>query len=76
MSTRQNQRAQQNQRAAKRSLTAIFAIPAAIAAFSLFGLISALTGDGLRDILSWLGLGIPVVIASWAWWRREKNIQE
>lgn len=65
----------QNQRGERRGLTAIFAIPGAIAAISLFGLISALTGDGVRDILSWIGLWIPALVALWAWWRREKEVK-
>jgi hypothetical protein len=54
----------------RRSIGAVFAIPSALAALSIFGLVSALTGDGLRDVLSWVGLGIPVAAAGWAWSRR------
>lgn len=63
------------QRGERRSLSAIFAIPAAIAAISLFGLVSALTGDGVRNILSWIGLGVPVLVALWAWRRRDKIVK-
>jgi len=48
------------------SLAQIFAIPLALAALSIIGLISALTGDGLRDILSWIGLAAPVLVTLWA----------
>ena len=44
----------------------IFMIPAALAALSLLGLVSALTGDGLRDTLSWAGLAAPVLVTLWA----------
>ncbi|WP_262690228.1 hypothetical protein [Kordiimonas aestuarii] len=44
----------------------IFKVPAALAALSLLGLVSALTGDGLRDALSWAGLAAPVVVTLWA----------
>lgn len=43
-----------------RSAWRIFAIPAVIAVLSLVGLVSALTGDGWRDALSWVSLGAPV----------------
>jgi hypothetical protein len=48
------------------SLAQIFAIPLLLAALSIIGLISALTGDGLRDILSWIGLAAPVLVTLWA----------
>jgi hypothetical protein len=44
----------------------IFAVPAAIAVLSSIGLLSALTGDGFRDILSWILLAVPVVAVIWA----------
>jgi hypothetical protein len=47
-------------------LRAIFALPLAIAVLSIVGLISALTGDGWRDALSWVGLAAPVLIVFWA----------
>ncbi|WP_420470202.1 hypothetical protein [Brevundimonas sp. FT23042] len=48
------------------SLTAIFAIPAAIAVLSLTGLVGALLGDGVWDWIGWLGLGACVAVTSWA----------
>ena len=44
----------------------IFGIPALLALISLIGLIGALTGDGWRDVLSWVLLGIPVAVIGWA----------
>ncbi len=41
-------------------------MPMLIAALSLIGLVSALTGDGMRDVLSWLTLGVPVAVVGWA----------
>jgi hypothetical protein len=52
------------------NLRRIFAVPLAIALLSLLGLISALTGDGWRDVLSWLGLAAPVLAVCWAAWMR------
>lgn len=43
-----------------------YAIPAIIAAVSLLGLILALTGDGLRDALSWAALATPIIAVGWA----------
>lgn len=48
------------------SKRAIFAIPFAIAALSLIGLVSALTGDDLRDAISWIALAVPVIAVAWA----------
>lgn len=45
---------------------AIFAAPLAIGVLSLVGLVGALTGDGLRDALSWATLGVPVAAVGWA----------
>ena len=50
----------------RQSLGAIFAAPILIAVLGLVGLVSALTGDGWRDALSWLALGVPVLAIGWA----------
>jgi hypothetical protein len=42
-------------------------LPIVIFVASLVGLVSALTGDGWRDALSWIGLGVPVAATLWAW---------
>ena len=47
------------------SYRAIFAIPAAIAAATLIGLVIGLTGDGMPDFLAWLLVGLaPLTIAA------------
>jgi hypothetical protein len=51
---------------AVRSLGRIVAVPAAIATASAVGLLSALTGDGWRDAVSWAGLLLPVLAVAWA----------
>ncbi|MBK5440215.1 MULTISPECIES: hypothetical protein [Pseudomonas] len=48
----------------------VFGIPLAIGLLSAAGLFAALLGDGLWDSLSWVGLGIPAVIGSWALLKR------
>lgn len=47
-------------------LRAIFAIPLMLAVLSSVALVVALTGDGWRDILSWIGLAAPVLAVGWA----------
>jgi hypothetical protein len=49
-----------------RSIRAVFALPLLIAVLSALGLLSALTGDGWRDMMSWLGLAAPVLAVMWA----------
>ncbi|MFO2462173.1 hypothetical protein OOJ96_19015 [Pseudomonas sp. 15FMM2] len=44
----------------------VFGVPLAIGVLSAAGLFAALLGDGLWDSLSWIGLGIPVAIGTWA----------
>ena len=48
----------------------VFGIPLAIGLLSAAGLFAALLGDGVWDSLSWVGLGIPAVIGSWALLKR------
>jgi uncharacterized membrane protein len=50
----------------KQGLAAIFAVPLILAVLSSVALIVALTGDGWRDGLSWLGLAAPVLAVGWA----------
>ena len=50
----------------------ILAWPTAIALLSLIGLVSALTGDGVRDMLSWAALAVPVGAIAWAWRYRRR----
>lgn len=40
----------------------VWTIPLWLSAISLFGLIAALVGDDLWDILSWITLTIPLII--------------
>ena len=55
---------------ARQSLGAIFAVPLLIALATTIGLVSALTGDGWRDWLSWATLAVPVAATWWAMRRR------
>lgn len=48
----------------------IFAVPTAIAALSLAGLVAALVGDGLWDAAGWLGLAAPFAAFFWTSRRR------
>ncbi|AUD02817.1 hypothetical protein [Spirosoma pollinicola] len=40
----------------------IWTIPLILAVVSLWGLLSALVGDGLLDFFSWLTLSIPLLV--------------
>ncbi|KQM67832.1 hypothetical protein ASE75_02795 [Sphingomonas sp. Leaf17] len=53
-------------RRSRQSLGAIFAAPLVIAVASAVALVAALTGDGWRDILSWVGLAVPILAVPWA----------
>lgn len=48
-----------------RSFWHIWTIPLVLSVLSLIGLIAALVGDGFMDFVSWLTLGIPLVIIGW-----------
>ena len=48
----------------------VFGIPLGIGLLSAAGLFAALLGDGLWDSLSWVGLGIPAAIGTWALLKR------
>lgn len=50
----------------RQSLWQVFAVPAVLAALSIVGLVSALTGDGIHNAVSWIGLAIPVIAVVWA----------
>ncbi|WP_119301508.1 hypothetical protein [Dongia deserti] len=52
------------------SLRQVFAAPLAIAIVSIIGLVSALVGDDIWDVLSWLTLAVPVAVILWYWLRR------
>ncbi|MBK5961857.1 hypothetical protein CCR97_27145 [Rhodoplanes elegans] len=54
------------------STARIWSWPIAIALVSTAGLLAALVGDGLLDLVSWLGLGVPVAVSAWFWARRQK----
>ena len=47
--------------------------PFVLGVLTTIGLMSALLGDGVWDALSWVTLGVPVVVCLWyGWLRREK----
>jgi len=51
-------------------LQQVFGIPLLLAICSLVGLVGALTGDGLRDMVAWLALAVPVLAVGRAIQRR------
>ncbi|MBC3434743.1 hypothetical protein HU735_04905 [Pseudomonas sp. BW16M2] len=48
----------------------IFAWPALIAVLSAAGLFAALLGDGIWDVLAWVGLGLSAGLGLSGFWRR------
>lgn len=58
--------------ARRRSLSAVFAVPAALTGITLIGLPIALAGGGLLAAASWLALGAPVAAVIYAWARRRR----
>lgn len=59
----------------RRGLWMIFRWPLLIGLLAALGLLSALLGDGLYDVVSWLALGLPllVVAAIRAWQRGNRG---
>ncbi|WP_289538327.1 hypothetical protein [Pseudomonas sp. SO81] len=57
----------------RRGLWMIFRWPLALGVLSLFGLLSALVGDQVYDLLSWLSLGIPLVLLGVVWLRMRNS---
>lgn len=49
----------------RQTLGQIFAIPLVLGALSCVGLMSALIGDGIWDGVSWLTLGIPILLCAY-----------
>ncbi len=52
--------------------SAIYRVPLLIGIVTGVGLISALLGDGLWDVLSWLTLAVPVALAAMHWRRSRR----
>ena len=50
----------------------VWGVPVLLAVLSMVGLLAALIGDGPWDGLSWVALGIPVVVIGWFFAKRGK----
>jgi hypothetical protein len=46
----------------------IWTWPAALALLSTVGLVAGLLGTGALDVISWVGLAVPVAVSLWALW--------
>ncbi|MGH8462983.1 MAG: hypothetical protein ACRESP_06875 [Pseudomonas sp.] len=53
----------------RRGLWMIFRWPLLLALLSFLGLFSALVGDEVYDLLSWLSLGVPLLLVGVVWRR-------
>lgn len=60
----------------RRGLWMIFRWPLALAVLSTFGLLSALLGDGVFDVLSWISLGVPLLLLVLVWIRMPRRPKE
>ena len=58
--------------AARTRVASVWRWPVAIAVASAVGLVSALVADGHWDAVSWLALGVPVVVPAWYAWRPQR----
>ncbi|MCY1442156.1 hypothetical protein D9M71_585080 [compost metagenome] len=56
----------------RRGLWMIFRWPLLMALLSFLGLLSALIGDAFYDLLSWLSLGVPLVLLGVVWIRMRR----
>lgn len=52
------------------TLREIFVVPFILFVATGVGLVTALLGAGLWDVISWAGLLAPVAVIAWAWNRR------
>ena len=59
-----------HRRTPRASLPSVFAIPLALLLATIVGLVSGLTGSGLRDVMAWGLLGVPLFALAVAWARR------
>jgi hypothetical protein len=57
----------------RQTIGQIFAIPLALGILSTVGLISALVGDGVWDGLSWIALGIPILLCAYFFLRPRRG---
>lgn len=46
----------------KKSFQKLWGVPILLATLSLFGLIAALLGAGIWDVLGWIALSIPLIL--------------
>ncbi len=51
----------------------VYGIAAVLAIITLYGLLSALFGDGVWDQLSWIALAIPLVVIAWKYTRASRT---
>ncbi|MBN8888337.1 MAG: hypothetical protein J0I77_21680 [Rudaea sp.] len=52
------------------SLGRIFRVPLVLALVTAFGLLSALLGDDIWDVLSWLTMVVPLAVIGYYWMRK------
>jgi hypothetical protein len=48
----------------------VWPVPIVLGILACIGLVAALVADGFWDVVSWIGLGVPVAVALWFGWVR------
>jgi hypothetical protein len=51
----------------------IWPVPIALGILTCLGLVAALVADGIWDAISWIGLGIPVMVGLWFAWGQPRR---
>ena len=52
----------------------LWGAPLALAVASAVGLLAGLLGDGAWDVVSWVGLGVPLAACAWfGWLKRDRG---
>lgn len=59
----------------RRGLWMIFRWPLLIGLAAVLGVLSALLGDGVYDVVSWLALGLPLIIVGAVRMWRQKRLK-
>jgi len=56
------------------SFCRVYGAASIVALITVYGLLSALFGDGIWDELSWIALAVPLAVIAWKWWGPKKAV--
>lgn len=57
----------------RRAFWRLWGWPLVVGLASGTGLVTALLSDGWGDWWAWAGLGLPLLLAAWHWWRPPRD---